>query len=514
MRALKKWLIIPLMVMGLVVSVFSATQASAATLLSSASNTYQAASLKDIQKIVNESMGNRETTVVIKYKGNTNKLLDVISGYVSQAIESDEYLNYSYRSVNMSYKAYGTNVTITLQFKYYESAKQINYVDQTIHTILERIISPGMDDHEKVKAVHDYVVLNLAYDTRLINNSPYPALTTGTTACNGYAMLIYKMLKQLGIEVRLISGVASSSSFDIQNHAWNMVMLDGKWYHLDATWDDPIPDESGRVLYNYYLLTDKEIAKDHDWKTGGINGEEKPYPVASTSYFNELQKKINLSNESDRYSKLLKNLELQYLLPELTAHNLADLTNLIKREFANYQKEFTIRYVDTSGDLKTNLRKIVYNSAVDKGVKSWSYGSINYIRGTSADDRLITVSDIVYNKVPPQHKDQTAMKYPTTGFNSQGSFVNVDRNKVWTIQFAGDLDYDSITKDNIYVFTSAGKQVTGLNYSLKEKNEVSITNNNGYRAGETYYLFVEDTIKEMNGEALEQPVSIKFTIKD
>ncbi|WP_017753466.1 transglutaminase domain-containing protein [Calidifontibacillus oryziterrae] len=514
MKFFKRMVFIPLLILSLVVSPLPALNGNAANLPVYSANIYDAAKLKDIESIIKRSMGNREPSVVIKYKGSTNRLLDIISGYISNIIQEDEYLNYSYRSANMSYKAYGLNVTITLQFKYYETAEQVKYVDKTVKTIVNEIIKPEMNEHEKVKAIHDYVVLNLAYDTQLVNNSPYPALTTGKTACNGYAMLVYKMLKQLGIEVRLISGVASSSSFATQNHAWNMVKLDGNWYHLDATWDDPIPDEQGRVLYNYYLLTDKEISKDHQWGNGGINGEEKPYPLATKSYFNELQVKINSNTERDRFQQLLHAVDLHYLLPDYTAKSLRELNELLGKEFNNYKKEFTVRYVDKNVELKSSLRKIIYDSAVNKGIKSWSYSYIDYNRGTSQYDRLITISDVVYHNAPIQPISQQTIKYPALGFNSIGTFQNVDHYKIWIIEFSDEIDTASANSNNIYMLDSRGAAISALQYNVRHGNELLIENNNGYLAGETYYLFVNDTIKSKTGKRLTDAVSIKFSTKN
>lgn len=400
MRFLKIWFLIPLIIFGLILSSTTTIHAgSSAVLYTNAStNTYKASLLKDIEKIIQEATGKRQNTIVIKYKGSTDKLLDVLSGYVSKAIENDEYLNYSFRSVNMSYKAYGTDITITLKFTYYETAAEMKYVDQQVSAILSEIIKPEMNNHEKVKAVHDYLVLNLGYDTTLISNSPYTALTKGITACNGYAMLAYKMLEKLGFEVRLISGTASSQVYKIQNHAWNLVKLDGHWYHLDVTWDDPVPDEAGRIFYDYYLLTDKEISKSHSWKQGGINGEEKPYPSSTKAYLDLLQSKLSSTNEAERYQELMETIGLHYLLPEYTASRLIELSDMIGNQFANHKNEFNLRYIDNKGDLSANLRQIIYDNAVKHKVKSWSFATLPYIRGTSSFDQMIMISDIVYQK--------------------------------------------------------------------------------------------------------------------
>lgn len=515
MRFLKIWFMIPLMVFGLVLSSTPTTYAgSSAVMYSNASsNTYKAYFLTDIEKIIQEVMEKRQNTVVIKYKGSTDQLLDVISGYISKTIENDEYLNYSYRSVNMAYKAYGTDITITLKFTYYESADEMTYVDQQVKAILSRIIKPEMNNHEQVKAIHDYLVLNLGYDTSLISNSPYTAVTEGITACNGYAMLAYKMLKELGIEVRLISGVASSQAYNPQNHAWNLVKLDGKWYHLDVTWDDPVPDEAGRIFYDYYLLSDNEISKNHSWKQGGINGEEKPYPVSTTSYSDLLQGKLSTTNETERYQKLMEAIGVQYLLPEYTSSRLIELSEMIGNRFSNYKNEFSLRYIDHNGDLNENLRKIIYDNAIKNNVKSWSFLTIPYIRGTTPFDQLVVVSDIVYQNAPPKDWGDVEISYPTPGYKSMGSFANVVKNKVWTIQFDEEVSPLPLTEDNIYIIDSKGKKLDSIDFSLKDSTHLLITNKYSYKSGETYYLYVKNEIKSAGGVPLNDSVSIKFQIE-
>jgi hypothetical protein len=72
------------------------------------------------------------------------------------------------------------------------------------------------------------------------------------------------MLTRLGIPCRIVTSEG-------MNHGWNLVQLDGQWYHVDVTWDDPTPDSYGQVLHDFFLLTDEEVAAGDEphygWET-------------------------------------------------------------------------------------------------------------------------------------------------------------------------------------------------------------------------------------------------------
>jgi hypothetical protein len=103
------------------------------------------------------------------------------------------------------------------------------------------------------KAIHDYMLLNCEYDYDNFNNNTIPpdsygirgVLVNKMAVCNGYAVTFKMFMEMLGIECEMIT------SFEL-NHAWNRVRLDGEWYMVDVTWDDPVPDQQGRTLYTYF----------------------------------------------------------------------------------------------------------------------------------------------------------------------------------------------------------------------------------------------------------------------
>lgn len=132
----------------------------------------------------------------------------------------------------------------------------------------------GSNDYETVKNIHDYLVLNFVYT--LPSNgrdmgvhSLDQALNSGKVVCDGYAKAFYFLTNACGIETILLGGEATNDS-GTESHAWNKVKINNKWYAIDVTWDDPYPDETGTVRYEYFLVTDSDIAYDHTWDDKGL----------------------------------------------------------------------------------------------------------------------------------------------------------------------------------------------------------------------------------------------------
>lgn len=158
------------------------------------------------------------------------------------------------------------HITVTLT----GSAKN----DKKLKSIAKKLVKKNMTDDEKVKAVHDYMVLNCAYDQENYLNGTVPQesyavkgfLENHTAVCEGYAKTFYAFMQIMGIPCRKVSGTGNGGA-----HAWNLVKLNGKWFHIDVTWDDPVPDRPGQVRYEYFLLSDKQMsAKAHVWSGEGL----------------------------------------------------------------------------------------------------------------------------------------------------------------------------------------------------------------------------------------------------
>lgn len=135
-------------------------------------------------------------------------------------------------------------------------------------SILDSIILPDMSLVEKEMVIHDYVIANTVYSTEgdmAYLSTADSVLMSGEGQCQGYTEAISLLLALEGIESRVASGFATSLDGTQALHAWNLVLIDGNWYHLDATWNDPIPDTKEYALHTYMNRSDEFMRTDHTW---------------------------------------------------------------------------------------------------------------------------------------------------------------------------------------------------------------------------------------------------------
>ncbi len=134
--------------------------------------------------------------------------------------------------------------------------------EKAVAELLNEAVYDGMSQYQIALSVHDTIIANAIYDESLEKNTNYDILVNGTAVCAGYAMAYLDIMTRLGMECRMVIS-------EEMNHGWNLVKIDGSWYHVDLTWDDPSPDSYGLVMHDHFLLTDEQIRnKEHyGWDT-------------------------------------------------------------------------------------------------------------------------------------------------------------------------------------------------------------------------------------------------------
>ncbi|WP_161594323.1 transglutaminase domain-containing protein [Paenibacillus sp. CFBP13512] len=336
---------------------------SAVPAISFSSNTAYAAtsqitvnSTSDIVDQLYKGLMNRDAQVTFTYKGSTAKLKSMLQDSFETALEKDPYTMYILDSYGLTWRSNAYSALVTVDMKYRETVTQTKYVNDKVVQTVAQIITPGMNDHQKVKAIHDWVVRHLKYDETYTRYTAYEALYDGTAVCQGYALLSYALLKQAGVENKIVEGTAGG-----ELHAWNLVNIDGNWYHMDTTWDDPLPDQGDGVDTNYYLRTDAQMKQDHNWT--------KTYPAATVAYKDTLNTLIASGGDTSGFYKQLEQ-NLNYAVDNSPAavNSAVDLKEQVKNAKASGQSSLVFRYNGNITSLKSDLSRL---SAV--GIKSISY---------------------------------------------------------------------------------------------------------------------------------------------
>ena len=174
----------------------------------------------------------------------------------------------------------GSTVVRTIRPVYPENVSEVPTMLDEFHELTDAIIAkvdPKMSDWEKVAFIHDYLALNYDYDHALEIYDAYGMLKNGIGVCQAYSLLTRYLLKKLGIECECVS-------CEELNHEWNIVKLDGSWYHMDVTWDDR--DDKGfygQVSHEFFLASDTYFDagvggdRNHHSETGWVS------PVRATN---------------------------------------------------------------------------------------------------------------------------------------------------------------------------------------------------------------------------------------
>ena len=260
--------------------------------------------VKEASEYLRNEMVNREKSATVNVKSEEtdfSKLIkEIFEGSYSQDIvrgaQDGDYLKFHWGSYKVSgmYSnlADGRRLySINYRLEYYTTAEEEQAVTEKINeTITDLDLNSG-SDYIKIKKIHDFVCDTIQYDYINVSNTDYKyqfttygALFNGRAVCQGYATLFYRLCREVGIPVRVITS---------SNHAWNIVKLNDKYYNIDCTWDDTDKDTpgiptgdywSGIVIYKWFLNGCDDFPshiRQEEYTTDEFNAE---YPMASKTY--------------------------------------------------------------------------------------------------------------------------------------------------------------------------------------------------------------------------------------
>ena len=212
---------------------------------------------KEIYDSLVKVIGDEEPAVPMKADGETyTKILNLIG------VEQMGFGNVSSRKVG----AFDIeNQCFPVEFTYRFSCEEMSNMNRAAEAAANEImlgVTDEMTTYDKLKYFHDYLVTHCESDSEdIYANTIYGALVRGKALCEGYAKSFSYLCNKAGIENIIVTGKTDTA------HMWNMVKIDGNWYHIDVTWDKPDGTIAemypNMVMYQYFLVTDSVIENNH-----------------------------------------------------------------------------------------------------------------------------------------------------------------------------------------------------------------------------------------------------------
>ena len=189
-------------------------------------------------------------------------LYDAMKCDESSTGQEGDALLYGYAGCNVSYSTAGY---IKYTMSYHSNAEQEAKLTEAVAEAMTTLQLNGLSEAKKIIKIHDYICNHVDYaynSTEEQIYTAYGALCTGKAVCQGYAVLFYRLCKEAGLSVRIISGTGNGGA-----HAWNIVRIGSKYYNVDCTWDG-----QDAATYNEFLLKSEADFTDHtreSWKVAG-----------------------------------------------------------------------------------------------------------------------------------------------------------------------------------------------------------------------------------------------------
>lgn len=253
--------------------------------------------LEDAGNILRDGFVSREESIQFSIDLTTGDFAGMDSKTIFNVILSEalketddpscgDYLRYQYGGTNFSFSSSGTIGQITYTTTYYTTAEQEAAVTAEVSEVIASMELDDKTEDYKAAKIYEYITSHVVYDYDNLNNSSYKlkytsyaALINGTSVCQGYANLFYRLCREAGLSARIISGTGAGG-----DHAWNIVRIENLYYNVDSTWD------AGRSpsQYEYFLKCDanfsdheRENRNDIDYTSAEFYAA---YPMSSVDY--------------------------------------------------------------------------------------------------------------------------------------------------------------------------------------------------------------------------------------
>ncbi|MEG0712414.1 MAG: transglutaminase domain-containing protein [Niameybacter sp.] len=233
------------------------------------------------------------------YFENSTYTLDQLNQMIRTELDAlvMEYPKIYYNQYKLT--VYGQrNPKVMLTFKYAveDRKKLLQYskqVDEQVKKLINTLISTDMKDYEREWKFVDYLVNNVSYGKGIkeVEHMMFGGLVDKVAVCDGYAKSLMYLLNSVGVPTKMVTGTArgideNGGNID-QPHAWNLVKINGAYYHVDVTWADQDQNNIGNY-YNYINEKDEYMALTHTW-------EKAKYPKTTSDQYLSINLPLKLA---------------------------------------------------------------------------------------------------------------------------------------------------------------------------------------------------------------------------
>ena len=405
-------------------------------------STYDATAL---EKLIVEGIKAWQTNIDVSGLGLTRD--DIDNGAVRSIINSHP----EFISLSGGYRYWTSGSSITkIEFTYLTNAKEEQQeLDAALQEVRNKIDISGMSDEEIVLAYHEYLTSTVAYAYEDYFNGTiaanhgydmYGALVKHSCVCQGYAETMFYLLREAGLSC----AVASSENI---NHAWNIVKIHGKWYHIDATWDDPVWDMPGRSYHDYFLVSFDTMNKN----TLINHTKDRTDMVVSAQWGDTYTTAVDTTYES---GKFWNGIEKAIFYKDGYWYSISEGSSKTSFNINKYQ-------------YSTNINKVLYS-----GTAKWTTPSGGYYPGVYSS--IYLRGDNLYFTTP-----DSLNKIDITS-------TNVNPTELINIR----TQYNSSTGNNLYAFGEQyGKLVYFITDSPNIKKTKDSSNSSKYNKEYAEYTF-------------------------
>jgi len=201
--------------------------------------------------------------------------------------DEGDYLRWNWggSSANYTGRTNTDNVTFTISMKYLSTGAQEAQITKKVNSLLNGKFDgwEKRTDANNARRVYNWILDNFDYDDSLKEHSTYGGMIKGSTVCQGYATASYRLLREMGIENRLIAS---------ETHGWNIVKIGNKFYGFDTTWGDDFWEiyQVDGAKYWFFLCSEDELkyfdedgehTRTSEYNTSSFH---KKYPMSSSFY--------------------------------------------------------------------------------------------------------------------------------------------------------------------------------------------------------------------------------------